>query len=41
MIHIPGGDLQVEIDKDGEIIQSGPLEKIASCKVDKEFMHGL
>ena len=40
-IHMPGGDLQVEMNKDGEIIQSGPVEKIASCNVDNEFMRDL
>ena len=40
-IHMPGGDLQVEMNKDGEIIQSGSVEKIASCNVDNEFMRDL
>ena len=34
IIHMPGGDLQVEMNKDGENIQSG-------CNIDNEFMHDL
>ena len=33
-IHMPGGDLQVEMNKDGEIIPSG-------CNIDNEFMSDL
>ena len=33
-IHMPGGDLQVEMNKDGENIQSG-------CNIDNEFKRDL
>jgi len=34
MIHMLSGDLQVELNKEREIIQSGPAEKKVSCYFD-------
>ena len=38
-VHMPGGELFIQIDQDGMIKMTGPVKKIGTITLDEEFFN--
>lgn len=38
-VHLPGGDLEIEVDSDFNVVMTGPAEEVYSGKMSEEFVN--